>query len=130
MNDTEVLVDPIRILVVEDDAIQQVMLKKFLTRMGHHVVDVAAEGEDAVRKALGAEKLDLILMDIRLMGDLDGIDAAKKIRRKRKMKVIFVTGNTGPVTRKRAKEAGYEAFINKPVVPGKLKRAIQHAFPG
>lgn len=46
------------------------------------------------------------------------------------MKVIFVTGNTGPVTRKRAKEAGYEAFIDKPVIPEKLKRAIQHAFLG
>lgn len=69
MNDTENLIDPIRILVVEDDAIQQVILKKLLTRMGHHVVDVAVEGEVAVSKALGEEKLDLILMDIRLMGD-------------------------------------------------------------
>lgn len=69
-----------KILVVEDEALTGMELQKKLIQWGYDVVDIVSSGEDAVKKAMELEP-DLILMDILLKGCMNGIDAAKIIRK-------------------------------------------------
>jgi CheY-like chemotaxis protein len=81
---------PARILVVEDDRVVAMDIQHRLTRIGHTVVGVTPSGEDAVRLALESHP-DLVLMDIRLEGALDGIDAAQQIRDRCQVPVVYLT---------------------------------------
>src|SRR5687767_4303871 len=70
---------PARILVVEDEGIVAMDLKGRLEALGYTVVDTVSSGEDAIRRATELHP-DLALVDIRLSGDMDGIEAARRIR--------------------------------------------------
>lgn len=121
--------DQINILIVEDDGIQQIIMQRLAFRLGLNVVAVVSNGNEAVRVADSIEKLDLIMMDVRLGDDVDGIEAMSRIRRgSSTLKVIYITGNTEPETRKRAFETNYEAFLEKPVTEEQLKVAVYEAF--
>jgi CheY-like chemotaxis protein len=79
-----------RILVVEDESIVQLDLQGQLRRLGYSVVGLASAGEEAVAKA--AELIpDLVLMDVRLAGEMDGVEAARRIRAERQIPIIFLT---------------------------------------
>ncbi len=117
-----------KILLVEDDGVQQVIMERFIHKLGHTVLATVTEGAAAVQSALKLKGVDLIIMDIKLSDELDGIDAMKEIRKESDVKVIYVTGNTGDTTRKRAGEVKYESFLEKPVTPEKLGLAIDQAF--
>jgi len=118
----------INILLVEDDGVQQIIMERYINKLGHNVLATVSEGEAAVRSAIQLEGIDLIIMDIRLGDELDGIDAMKKIRESSSVKVIYVTGNSEPATKKRAKETNFEDFIEKPVTIQKIELAINNAF--
>ncbi|MCH8547352.1 MAG: response regulator [Balneolaceae bacterium] len=120
--------DPKKILLVEDDSVQQVIMERFISKLGHTVLATVSEGNAAVQSALRLKGVDLIIMDVRLSDDMDGIDAMKEIRKSSEVKVIYVTGNTEPKTKERASEIGFESFIEKPITPEKLKLAISDAF--
>ncbi len=120
--------DPKKILLVEDDGVQQVIMERFINKLGHTVLATVSEGSAAVQSALKLKGVDLIIMDIRLSDNLDGIEAMKEIRKKSNVKVIYVTGNTEPSTRERATKTKFEAFIEKPITPEKLQIAISEAF--
>lgn len=79
-----------KILIVEDESIVQLDLQTRLERMGHSVVGVAARGEEAVEKAVEL-KPDLVIMDVRLEGDMDGIEAARRIRERQGTPIVYVT---------------------------------------
>ena len=119
---------PKKILLVEDDGVQQVILERFINKLGHTVLATVSEGTAAVQSALKLKGVDLIIMDIRLSDDVDGIEAMKQIRKKSDVKVIYVTGNTETATKKRASKTKFEDYIEKPVTPEKLKVAIDKAF--
>lgn len=119
---------PKKILLVEDDGVQQVIMERFINKLGHTVLATVSEGTSAVQSALKLKGVDLIIMDIRLSDDLDGIEAMKEIRKQSDVKVIYVTGNTEASTKKRASETKFEAYIEKPVTPEKLRDAINLAF--
>jgi len=119
---------PKKILLVEDDGVQQVIMERFINKLGHTVLATVSEGTAAVQSALKLKGVDLIIMDIRLSDDLDGIEAMKQIRQKSDVKVIYVTGNTEAATKDRASETKFEDYIEKPVTPDKLKGAIEKAF--
>lgn len=116
------------ILLVEDDGVQQVIMERFINKLGHTVLATVSEGAAAVQSALKLKGVDLIIMDIRLSDNMDGIEAMKEIRKKSNVKVIYVTGNTESNTKERAGETNFEAFIEKPVTPEKLEIAISQAF--
>lgn len=120
--------NPGKVLIVEDDSVQQILLERLVINMGYDVVDKVATGPDAVKKALGPDPIDVILMDIRLKSDLDGIDAMHKIRKHSKVKVIYITGNTDALNIKRAKETDFIDFISKPVEQKRLQKAFKKAF--
>lgn len=117
------------ILIVEDDGIQQIIMKRLAHRLGLNVMDIVSSGIQAVETAHSLPELDLIMMDVRLADDIDGIEAMKRIRQElSSVKVIYVTGNSEQETRNRAVETNYEAFLEKPVTEEDLKLAVSAAF--
>lgn len=117
-----------RVLIVEDDSVQQIILERLVTNMGHTVLGKVAEGAQAIKSALRLETVDLILMDIRLKDDIDGIEAMQRIREKSNVKVIYVTGNTDSSNLERARKTNFVDFISKPVDPSRLDQAFKKAF--
>jgi len=91
-----------RILVVEDEGIVARDIEKSLLRLGYTVSAVAASGEDAVRLA-GETLPELVLMDIRLAGAINGIEAAGQIRREFHIPVVYLTAYADPSTLQQAK---------------------------
>ncbi len=80
----------VRILIVEDEQLVAADLEAKLTRLGYEVVGLAASGVDALRLA-SEEHPELVLMDVRLQGDMDGIETANLLQNVSAAPVIFVT---------------------------------------
>jgi two-component system, response regulator PdtaR len=116
-----------RILVVEDEAILAANLEDQVRRMGHEVVGVTGSGERAVGLA-GREQPDLVLMDIRLDGAMDGLEAARRIRERRGVPVIFITAYADDALLERARESEPFGYLVKPVEPRELRANIQMAL--
>jgi CheY-like chemotaxis protein len=103
-----------KILIVEDEAIIALNLKRTLESLGHQVLPVAASMEKAVENARNG-KPDLILMDILLKGEGTGIDAAYEIRRFSKVPIMFLTGNAFPLTDVEVEETKPCGIYSKPL---------------
>src|SRR5688572_18954522 len=103
-----------KIFVVEDDLIIQLFIEYTLKKIGLEVVGLARSCDETI-KLLSNVKPDLILLDIGLVGDKDGIETAKIINADFKIPFIFMTGNTDESTLKRAKDAQPVGFIFKPM---------------
>jgi DNA-binding NarL/FixJ family response regulator len=110
---------PHRVLVVEDDFLVAGELVHWLARAGFEVVGPAASADEAVRLAREA-KPDLIVMDIRLAGARDGVDAAIEIYRSLGIRCVFATAHSDPRTMARGREANPLAWIAKPYSPSGL----------
>ncbi|MBN1551184.1 response regulator [bacterium] len=104
----------IKILVVEDEALTARYLKIELEELGYDVLTPIAKGEDAIPVAI-QENPDLILMDIRLAGGLDGIEAAERIITKKKIPIAFMTGYATEEIKERALKIYPLAYLEKPV---------------
>lgn len=112
-----------RILVVEDEAIIAADLQATLTRLGYEVPETVDTGESAIARAAELRP-DLVLMDIRLRGTLDGIAAAEEIQRARDVPVIFLTAYTDEETLRRARLTLPFAYVVKPFQEAQLRTAI------
>ncbi len=111
------------ILIVEDELVLQLMLEHMLKKMGFNRNSKVTKGQSAVLKC-NEEDFDLILMDIMLQDDMDGIEAYRRIKEKKKIPVIYITGNTDPKNKERAAEIGYHDYIGKPITFSQLKMSI------
>jgi signal transduction histidine kinase len=116
-----------KIFVVEDEHIVSLGLQRALNKLGYVVVDAVSSGETAL-EAVAAASPDLVLMDIRLEGELDGITAADKIRTAHDIPVIYVTGYSDAETLARAKITEPFAYILKPFESRELHIAIETAL--
>lgn len=113
------------VLIVEDDKVLVLLLSKMVEKMQLQVVGTTSKGQDAITKATELNP-DLILMDIMLEDDVDGIDAVKSIRRlNHNTPVIFITGNSDPYNRERAADTNYIDYLIKPVSFEDLKMSVQ-----
>ncbi len=113
-----------RILIVEDEAIVALDLELQLKRLGYRVLGSAASAEEAIR--MTAEHLpDLVLMDIRLQGELDGIAAAEIVRREHARPVIFLTAHADDATLQRARLSEPFGYLLKPFEERELLTAIE-----
>jgi PAS domain S-box-containing protein len=117
---------PAKIMVVEDEGITAMEAKKTLEIMGFNVVSTASKGESAIQKAKEL-KPDLILMDIFLEDDMDGIEAAAKIQTI-DIPIIFITAYNDEKTFQRAKLTNPYGFISKPFKYDELKLSIEIAL--
>jgi DNA-binding NarL/FixJ family response regulator len=118
-----------RIMVVEDEGVVSIDIRNMLMKAGYGIAAVAFKGEEAVHKAEKA-KPDLVLMDIGLKGEIDGIEAAKKIRERFHIPVVFLTGFADESTLARAKEVNPSGFIIKPINEEELKRILEQSLAG
>ncbi len=103
-----------RVMIVEDEAITAMATGAMLKRLGHVVTASVASGEAAL-EAFRRQMPDLVLMDIRLDGDLDGIETAEAIRRDSEVPVVFVSAYVDEKTRGRAAKTRPFAFMPKPL---------------
>jgi len=112
------------VLVAEDEAIIALEIKQLLSRNNYNVVGVVKCGEDLVKES-EKKNPDLIVSDIRLKGDLDGIDAVNIIHKSKNTPVIFVTGYGDDSTYSKALTASPSAFLLKPFSEGKLIKSVK-----
>lgn len=113
-----------RIILVEDDFIIALLLEKQIQRMGYEVAEKIDNGEAAVT-TIRDEDPDLVLMDIKLVGEMDGIEAMNEIRKFSDIPVIYLTGNADENTKQRALETNPEGYLIKPVDMELLKNNIR-----
>ena len=116
-----------RILVAEDERIVAMDIRSQLTGLGYKVTATAASGEDAL-VATASQRPDLVLMDIRLDGDMDGIEAAEAIRARLDIPVVFLTAYSDQETLDRAKRSAPFGYILKPFEERELHVAIECAL--
>jgi len=114
-------------MVVEDEAVIALRLQKMLKDMGHDVTCVAYSSEEALEKARSIRP-DLILIDIMIPGEVDGIDVAHMVKSELDIPVIFLTAFSEDNIIQRAKIAEPYGYILKPFQGRELKAAIEVAF--
>jgi DNA-binding NtrC family response regulator len=114
------------ILIVEDDIILSMLNRRIVELLGHKVVKVIKSGEEAIDFAINND-IDVILMDIRLKGKIDGIDALIEINKFKPLPAIYVTGNSDEETRSRAEKTNMLAFCIKPFSYEELEQIIGKA---
>jgi PAS domain S-box-containing protein len=103
-----------KILIVEDELVIALSIKKSLEKLGFEVIDLITSAEGAVDKAL-EQKPDLILMDIILSGTMDGIEAARRIRKESDIPIIYLSANADSATVERARDTLPYGYLNKPI---------------
>lgn len=116
-----------RIFVVEDEKIIAMEICKTLDRMGYHAVGHVARGEEAI-EFLEHESVDLVLLDIQLDGQLDGIETAEILAQRFDVPFIFLTANADEETIQRAKRSSPYSYLVKPIDFRDLHTAIQIAL--
>ncbi len=120
-------VTPARILVVEDERIVARDLAGALTELGYAVPATVATGEDAIERVRDLRP-DVVLMDIRLPGALDGIQAATSIREEHDIPVIYLTAHSDDETLSRAMQTEPLGYLVKPFSAPQLRCAIEIAL--
>jgi CheY-like chemotaxis protein len=118
---------PSQILVVEDEAILAAAIKRQLQKIGHRVVATADSGEDAI---IQAEKFrpDLVLMDIKLAGDMDGIEAATEIFTRFQIPVVYLSAYGDEQTIRRAQADHSFGYLKKPFTTTDLQEIIEETL--
>ena len=95
--------------------------------MGYNIVGISSSGEDAIKKC-GKIKPDLVLMNVMLKGDLDGIETAQKIHNTYNIPFIYLTGYFDNKSVKRAAKTQPWGYITKPFDDTGIQTAIERAF--
>ena|SRR6218665_1903474 len=113
-----------KIIIVEDEAIVAMATKMMLTNLSHEIAGNISTAEQAVPEISGKD-VDLILMDIKLKGQMDGIQAAEEIRKVKNTPILFITGNSDTKTRQRIHNIPNSMMIQKPVMIEDLRAALQ-----
>ena len=116
-----------KIQIVEDDEDVAEILQKLITSIGHIVTNSSPTGKDAIYYA-GEMQPDLVLMDIELSGETDGIETAKELKSLHNIPVVFVTGSYDNDTIERAKQVEPMGYLIKPVDVQELKVTIEFAI--
>ncbi|MGA2436302.1 MAG: response regulator, partial [Bryobacteraceae bacterium] len=116
-----------RVLVAEDNPVNQTLAVRLLERKGHTVV-VANNGREAVQ-ALDRERFDIVFMDVQ-MPEMDGFEATAAIRQKETatgahMPIVAMTAHAMKGDEERCLAAGMDAYISKPIQPGRLYALIE-----
>ena len=116
--------EDIKILIVEDDMIIAADISMQLTKLGYEITGILPRGEDAL-DAIDQTKPDIVLMDVNLKGEMDGVETARQIYQRYQIPLIYLTANADQATFDRAKDTRPEAFISKPFKKIDLTNAIE-----
>ena len=117
-----------RVLVAEDNPVNQFVAREMLQRLGVDTIDIAPDGAEAVRMA-GAAAYDLVLMDGQ-MPHVDGYEATRRLRAAGlRMPVVALTASAMAGERERCREAGMDGFMSKPIDPAQLLAVLDRYLP-
>lgn len=116
-----------KVLIVEDDMLLSLVEERLIKKMGHEVVAKVVTGKDAIEKTREL-KPDIILMDIILKGEMDGIEAMEEIRKESNVPVVYLSGNSDRFNYERAKKTGFTDYLVKPITNSDLKQPFINAF--
>lgn len=116
-----------KVLIVEDDMIISMVLERMVLKLEHEVVAKVITGKEAI-EAAKKHAPDLILMDIQLKDNIDGITAMQKIRKHSSVQVIYITGNSDQYNLTRAEKTNFVDYLVKPIQMSDLKTSINKAF--
>jgi DNA-binding LytR/AlgR family response regulator len=119
--------EKIKVLIVEDALLVAQDLKSTLETHGFEVTDTLTTGEEAIKKA-SSDVPDLILMDIQLAGELDGISTVEKIHSLNKIPVIYLSDHEDEITVQRAKKTFPAGYLSKPFRANEVLRTLELAF--
>ena len=117
-----------KILIVEDEVIIALDLKKTLCDLGYSFIKIVTSGEEAVKVA-EEMRPDLILMDIKLQGNLNGIEAGEIIRSKFNTSIIYITAYSDKKTIRSINGMNSPLYVSKPFVNEEICKLIEKVFP-
>lgn len=117
---------PKEVLIVEDEMVIALLLERMVKNLGHQVIGKVTSGEEAITKVHDHQP-DLILMDIRLQGEMDGIETMAHIHQMSDIPVIYISGNTDSVNQEKIEQTEYIEFLSKPVTISDLSRSFNLA---
>jgi diguanylate cyclase (GGDEF)-like protein len=126
-SDVDNEVRPLSILLVEDEGIVAQDMQEALSRIGYHIAGIASEGRQAVAMA-DMLAPDIVVMDVSLRGEVDGIQAARLMQQRTQMPIIFLTGHSDQETLQRAVTIGPMGYLIKPFQEAELHAAIEVAM--
>ncbi|PHR71357.1 MAG: DNA-binding response regulator [Lutibacter sp.] len=118
------MAQPIKIFIVEDEMIIAANISLQLTDLGYEVTGIVPRGEDALIH-VQENKPDIVLIDINLKGNIDGIETVELMQKDYSIPVIYLTANADEEHFNRAKKTNPQAFISKPFKKLDLQRAIE-----
>lgn len=116
-----------RIAVVEDEGIVAMDISKCLSSLGYEVVFVADSGEKAIEN-LVSMPADLILMDVELKGELNGLETAMIVKEKNNIPVVFLTAFEDETTLKKIGSITSDGFLVKPFEDEELKKTVERVL--
>lgn len=124
---TEGRAEPERILIVEDEFLVAAQIESALVDAGYEVVGITSSGEEAIELAISHEP-SLAVVDIRLAGEVDGIEVALALFTQRRIRCIFATAHADQDMRARAAPAAPLGWLQKPYSSATLLRAVRQAL--
>ena len=116
----------IKLLIVEDDFFVAEEIQASIEILGFTVSARVDNGKDAIKEVMD-NKPDLAIMDIRIKGEMDGIETASQLAKDHGIPIIYMTDQSDQETYEKAKETSPHAFLQKPVTPITLQRSIELA---
>lgn len=116
-----------KVLIVEDDMLLSMVEERLIKKLGYDVIGKVTKGSEAVDKAAELEP-DIIVMDISLKGEMDGIETMEVIRENSSVPVIYLSGSGDRYSYERAKKTGFTDYLTKPVTSGDLKGPLHSAL--
>jgi two-component system, response regulator PdtaR len=119
--------DPLRIMVVEDNATVAEDCRESLEELGYSVTSISATGEASIANA-ERERPDAILMDIKLRGEMDGIEAAAQIHDRFEIPVVFLSAFSDRDLLRRARQTGSFGYLAKPFRQHELVATLEMAI--
>lgn len=102
------------VFIVEDDRVLSLILSRMIKKMNYEVIGDATTGFESIKK-IKKLRPDLIIMDISLKDDIDGITVTQNVKQFYSPAIIYVTGNSDAKNRNRAKQFGYHDYLIKPI---------------
>jgi len=116
-----------KILIVEDDRMLCTIFNMFINELGYELLDFAASGKDALY-LIEKEKPDVVLMDIHLEGDMDGIETSKKIKKNFDIPIIYISSDVEDETITNSILSNTYGFLVKPIYKEALGVTIEFAY--
>lgn len=116
-----------KILIVEDEALMAMKIEMQIEKLGHDLVAAVDNSKDAL-EIIDQKEIDLIIMDIHIQGDYDGIELVGLIKQKKDINILFVSSQQDDLSFKRAKRYNPVGFIIKPFSEIQLQRSIELAL--